>query len=146
VMRALGVRADLALTAEQTLRLAILADFDLESIRDRLTREARVPPEWIDAAILEFRRYVGLRVLGHAELGMYSAAVDEVWHTTLLHTALYADMCDQVLGRFLHHRPADGHEAAGAEAYRAGFVRFRQAYEDAYGPLAGIWRVAWKSV
>ena len=144
-MDSLGIRTDCPLTAEQAARLSALATFDLTAIRDRLRRDERIPPEWIDASILEFRRYVGLSVLGYRELGMYSVAIDEVWHTTLLFTRLYADLCDTVFGHFMHHAPADGHEA-GEETYRAGYLRFKEAYERTYGPLADAWRVKWTSV
>lgn len=40
--------------------------------------------------------------------------VDLAWHTFILHTKEYAEFCENLAGRFLHHRPADGMEDDGA--------------------------------
>jgi hypothetical protein len=34
-----------------------------------------------------------------------SRIVDEGWHALILHTAMYADLCEQLGGRFVHHYP-----------------------------------------
>ncbi|MFI6187900.1 glycine-rich domain-containing protein [Streptomyces sp. NPDC051136] len=34
-----------------------------------------------------------------------SRIVDEGWHALILHTALYAGLCEQLGGRFVHHCP-----------------------------------------
>ncbi|MFI9154470.1 glycine-rich domain-containing protein [Streptomyces sp. NPDC053367] len=34
-----------------------------------------------------------------------SRIVDEGWHALILHTALYADLCREVGGQFVHHYP-----------------------------------------
>jgi hypothetical protein len=36
-----------------------------------------------------------------------SPLVDVGWHTFILYTKPYADFCDKVCGRFLHHTPSD---------------------------------------
>lgn len=46
-------------------------------------------------------------------VAMPSRAVDAMWHEFILHTRGYRDWCDLVLGRFLHHTPA---EALGPKA------------------------------
>ncbi|MGC0331348.1 hypothetical protein RKD23_004338 [Streptomyces sp. SAI-170] len=42
-----------------------------------------------------------------------SRIVDEGWHALILHTALYADLCHYLGGRFVHHYP--GYDPAGYE-------------------------------
>jgi hypothetical protein len=37
-----------------------------------------------------------------------SALVDIGWHTFLLHTRDYAQFCDRIAGRFIHHEPDTG--------------------------------------
>jgi hypothetical protein len=32
-------------------------------------------------------------------------AVDPGWHAFILHTEDYAEFCDRIAGRFIHHRP-----------------------------------------
>lgn len=45
-----------------------------------------------------------------------SAEVDLGWHTFLLYTREYADFCERIGGRFIHHRPDDDPTApVGAE-------------------------------
>ncbi|MEH0930892.1 glycine-rich domain-containing protein [Micromonospora sp. CPCC 205558] len=39
-----------------------------------------------------------------------SALVDIGWHTFILHTRDYAEFCDRIAGRFIHHEPEDGSE------------------------------------
>ncbi|OYP20280.1 hypothetical protein CFC35_22770 [Streptomyces sp. FBKL.4005] len=34
-----------------------------------------------------------------------SRIVDEGWHALILHTAMYADLCERLGGRFVHHTP-----------------------------------------
>lgn len=36
-----------------------------------------------------------------------SPAVDVGWHTLILYTRQYAELCDRVVGRFVHHEPDD---------------------------------------
>ena len=36
-----------------------------------------------------------------------SKTVDIGWHTFILHTRAYAEFCDDVAGRFIHHEPED---------------------------------------
>lgn len=37
-----------------------------------------------------------------------SRIVDEGWHTLILHTAMYAGLCERLAGRFVHHLPGYG--------------------------------------
>lgn len=39
--------------------------------------------------------------------------VDWGWHMFMLHTKEYAEFCNRVAGRFMHHAPADGLEDGG---------------------------------
>jgi hypothetical protein len=44
-----------------------------------------------------------------------SETVDAGWHAFILHTADYAEFCDRIAGRFIHHRPSDPGEAASEQ-------------------------------
>jgi hypothetical protein len=145
--RPLGVRADVPLTAALLRTLGVLQDFDLTPVRERLLKDALMPSGWVDEAILEFRRYLGLRVVASRPLDMFSKPVDDVWHTCLLFSRLYARYCDEAFGHFVHHEPASGHDAGRAAAAprpdRATRWRtFREAYERTYGELPRLWRMA----
>ncbi|HEX5200919.1 MAG TPA: hypothetical protein VFW27_13390 [Actinoplanes sp.] len=62
-----------------------------------------------------------------------SELVDIGWHTFILHTIDYAEFCDRIAGRFIHHvpdEPDDGAAgpplAASAAAVRAAGFRLDQ--------------------
>ncbi len=134
--RPLGVQPAIELTPEQLRSLQALQDYDLSPVRDRLLRDAAMPSGWVDEAILEFRRYLGLRLLDPQPLMMFSKPVDNVWHTCLLFSRLYADLCQQVFGGFVHHEPTVAPVSDLAGCWDA----FQTAYERAYGPLNRLWR------
>lgn len=136
----LGVRPEVPLTAAQRHTLRVLQDYDLTPVRDRLLREGAMPAAWLDEALLEFRRYLGLRALYGQPLLMASKPVDAVWHTCLLFTRLYADLCQQAFGEFVHHDPA----AAPLPDPGARWQEFVAAYERYYGPLGRLWRLGWE--
>lgn len=69
-----------------------------------------------------------------------SALVDYGWHAFILHTREYAEFCDRVAGRFIHHVPTDGeHDDVGAAGpwettkaiVAAGYVVDAPLWEDA---------------
>jgi hypothetical protein len=108
--RPLGLRPGVALDDAQLRTLRVLADYDLGRVRSRLLREGAMPAGWLDDAILEFRRYLGLHALERRSLLMFSKQIDDVWHACLLFSRLYADLCQQAFGHVVHHEPADGPE------------------------------------
>ena len=65
-----------------------------------------------------------------------SLVVDEGWHALVLHTVLYADLCDR-LGGFIHHQP----ELPEDGGYDAGLIdRTLTAIRSAgYEPDAALW-------
>ena len=108
-----------------------------------------MPSGWIDEAIFEFRRYLGLRVLHTGPIDMFSKQIDDVWHTCLLFSRLYAAYCDAAFGHFVHHEPAMGHDPTSVD--EPGAVRpdretrwraFEDAYERMYGDLGRLWQMA----
>ena len=136
--RPLGVRPDVPLTDAQWTALQRLQDYDLSLVRARLVKQAVLPAERVDDAIFEFRRFLGLAIVAYDRtLSAYSAAVDEVWHTCLLFTRLYADLCEQTVGRFVIHEPlmeGTGDDARLLEGERM----FEQAYSRVYGEMTTL--------
>jgi hypothetical protein len=133
--RPLGVRAEVPLTGAQWTALQRLQDYDLAPVRTRLVKQAVLPAESLDDAIFEFRRFLGLVVVGYLELPMVSPTIDEVWHTCLLFSRLYADLCEQTVGEFIHHEPfmgapKDAHDRLDERR------KFEQAYTRVYGEMA----------
>jgi hypothetical protein len=75
--------------------------------------------EKVDQALAERIMDQGLAFLGacasdHAEPLVPSELVDIGWHTFILYTQDYADFCDRVAGRFIHHTPHDDTSDQGA--------------------------------
>jgi hypothetical protein len=124
--------------------LQVVQDYDLTRVRNRLLKEGWMPDTWIDEAIFEFRRYLGLRVLTGHSIEMFSVHVDEVWHTCLLFSRLYTDMCLEVFGYYLHHEPAPDPEPPGRTIRDpwALWLEFEEAYVGAYGGLTRFWLLA----
>jgi hypothetical protein len=137
-VRPLGIRPDLPLTDAQRTALQQLEAYDLAPVRARLLKQGVLPAEQVDDAIFEFRRFVGLAVIGYQRrLAVSGAAVDEVWHTCLLFSRLYADLCEQTVGRFVHHEPLM--EGPGDDArLREGKRLFEQAYSQVYGEMTTL--------
>jgi hypothetical protein len=54
-----------------------------------------------------------------------SNAVDEIWHEMVLHTKDYARLCNEQLGRFVHHVPTASPER---EAYERTLQQMQQHF------------------
>jgi hypothetical protein len=134
----LGARPDAGLTATQLTALGTLERFDLSPIETYLARESALPATWLAEAVFEFRRYLGLRRVFSCSFPMFSDQVDEVWHTCLLFTELYAALCRKVFGYFTHHDPWDEPKP---ERVPALWQRFSTAYHEVYGPPGYLWTI-----
>ena len=136
--RPLGVRPDVPLTDAQWGALQRLQDYDLGPVRARLLKRGALTAERVDDAIFEFRRFLGLAVVGdNRSLAVFSAAVDEVWHTCLLFTRLYADLCEQTVGHFVNHEPLMG-ETGDEARLLEGERLFERAYSRLYGEMTTL--------
>jgi hypothetical protein len=134
----LGARADAALNADRLRALRTIEAYDLTYVCDRLIKTGVMTPAWADQAVFEFRRYLGLCAVFAEPIPMLSRDVDEVWHTCLLFTRLYADLCDRVFGRFLHHDPS----TESAADRRAAWAEFETAYRALYGEPGPLWQMS----
>jgi hypothetical protein len=56
-----------------------------------------------------------------------SCLVDVGWHTFMLYTRDYAQFCERIAGRFIHHNPAD---EPGVQYPRGGMARTVQALRE----------------
>jgi hypothetical protein len=138
----LGLRAETSLSAAQAASLSVLDAYDLGPIAHRLRVKTILPEPLIAPAVLEFRRFLALHALLERPPPMYSQPVDTVWHTTLMFTRRYAELCDAAFGRPLHHRPTAGHEFGAPTAspdVQARFGAFSEVYERYFGPIHPLW-------
>ncbi|GAA4619867.1 hypothetical protein GCM10023196_001610 [Actinoallomurus vinaceus] len=106
-------RSQMTLTLERTAAAVNARDLISPALFDRLVRRI-VKDEQVDqptakrimAEALGFLQACALNP--GAGLGP-SPAVDIGWHTFVLHTREYAEFCQRVAGRFIHHVPTDDH-------------------------------------
>jgi hypothetical protein len=117
--------------------MARIERYDLGPVRQRLIATGAMLPRWADEAIFEFRRYLGLRAVFPAPITMVSHEVDEVWHTCILFTRLYADLCEHVFGCFLHHDP----DLEPNPDRTRTWGEFEQAYRSLYGDPGPLWQI-----
>jgi len=68
--------------------------------------------ERVTGEAINFIEFVGKR---EGEAFSPSPLVDAGWHSLILYTREYAQLCDRLAGRFIHHSPNDipGREARG---------------------------------
>jgi hypothetical protein len=137
--RPLGLRTDAILGFGERRRVDELAAFDFTLVRSRLVRQGSLSEEWVDMAILEFRRYLVVRLLSPEPVMMLSAVVDEVWHASILFTRLYADLCQRIFGHFLHHDPEMQPIADPSAEWRV----FEDRYTALFGTPGALWQ-AWR--
>jgi hypothetical protein len=137
--RPLGLRADAILSYGERRGVEELAAFDFTLVRSRLVQQGLLSEEWADMAILEFRRYLALRLLSVEPVMMLSAVVDDVWHASILFTRLYADLCQRVFGHFLHHDPEMQPIGDPGAEWRV----FEERYTAFFGTPGALWK-AWQ--
>jgi hypothetical protein len=69
------------------------------------------------------KQYFAMVILARGKrVAMPSQSVDVAWHEFILSTRAYADFCNKVIGRFVHHTPAEamaGPTQAQADIRRA---------------------------
>jgi hypothetical protein len=108
----------------------------LNEVKERVLKSGVVLDRDIDEAVLEYRKFMGLVLLGYGKLGMANPLVDEVWHTHILFTRDYSRFCGNVFGGFIHHNPITPTRPDDGSSTQ----RFVDAYTQVYGDLAPVWR------
>ena len=65
------------------------------------------PPQFYRTGIMGLKQYYAIALLDPRNAHAVSLVVDDFWHAHILHTRMYADFCDRVIGAFMHHIPLD---------------------------------------
>jgi len=95
--------------------IAAIQRLDLEPIKYKLM-DTEEGEGWsrarADCTELAYRRFLTLLVTYPEETLAPSKDVDKFWHGHILDTLKYAEDCDRVFGRFLHHFPYFGMRGA----------------------------------
>ena len=116
-----------ALTRQQIIDRAM--SFPMEDVVTRYAKDHDLPLSVAQDHERELKRYLALFAINpDTKYGM-RGQIDELWHTFLMFTKEYAQFCNQVAGRFIHHVPATTLPKQGtAKEYE----RFLTDYEAVY--------------
>ena len=129
-------------------------------IQQGAEKEYGVTKEEFEKTLPEYQKFLALVAIGHRNMGMFSEAVDKLWHTHILNTQLYETFCNRFFGTFMHHapnlsrnivnegictpqcktpQPPCNIKPRGEGATQPTFDYFRGAYQSAFGPIASLW-------
>jgi hypothetical protein len=101
------VKEPLNLTLEE--RFTIIRDWDFSCVRKRVVKYASADFD-IDRAIEEYQSWmVLLSYVTDRWLYVPNPELDEVWHTHLIFTRDYLNLCSALCGKgsYIHHQPED---------------------------------------
>lgn len=82
----------------------------------RIAEKCTIAPQNVLTALTETIRFLNLIVFSEKKLTP-GETIDTVWHEFILCTRAYAQFCENVFGRFVHHAPG-GTEAENKNQYR----------------------------
>ena len=109
-------------------------EFPLNDVITRYARNTQLSYQDAERHVFELRRFLVLCATNEGPGYGMRGQIDEAWHTFLMFTREYAEFCDAIGGRFIHHQPhttpADRSEGSGA------YTRFLADYEHAFGEPA----------
>ena len=118
-------------------KISQLADeFDLSLVLDRYQRDTRLPTTVVREHGREIKRFLSMCALSPGSYGM-RGPLDDLWHTFIIHTELYDNFCNKIVGNFIHHYPvvhdeADKRQSPPDESYPV----FLSDYEKFFGERA----------
>lgn len=96
------------------------------------------PSYWTDERIVDaeeaYRRFLALNLLYPEETLAVNELLDEYWHNHILDTRKYAEDCDHVFGKLLHHYPYFGLPGEEDEGENVpAFAVTQEIWEKAFG-------------
>lgn len=118
------------------------ASYDFSKVRAKYVRDFGVSDNTARSHEREALRYLELSASKAGAVYTMMGAADDYWHTFMLFSREYADFCNRLAGRFIHHTPADptktGEERRVEFAnYVAFFCDYLQRYKEL--PPRSVW-------
>jgi len=95
--------------AQQLAQAAIdpETEIDLAFLTTRVERAYGWSRPLAEQAVTEYKKFMWLcKVEPHVQHHV-GGLVDKVWHEHILHTKRYASFCEEFVGHFVHHVPAE---------------------------------------
>ncbi|MBV9453254.1 MAG: hypothetical protein JOZ19_03915 [Rubrobacter sp.] len=124
---------------EQTINSAM--EFDITPVMERYAEETRLPPEVLEEHQREIKRFLALCAVSPGKYAM-RGPLDELWHTFILFTSLYANFCRRLGGGFIHHLPESPRKATEQrDRTNNSYLQFLTDYERVFKeqPPFDIW-------
>lgn len=110
--------------------------FPMGEVVERYAKEHGLSMEIAWQHARELKRYLALCALNpDARYGM-SGPVDNLWHMFIIFTRMYAQFCEEVAGRFIHHNPVRGRNDDNAGTLAEDNGAFFRDYENVFGEPA----------
>ena len=107
---------------------------DLRSVTAQLVTRKGWGSDRVNAAVRRYRGFLYLTLAGVVRDLCPTQDVDEVWHQHILNTQQYADDCERLAGKFIHHVPASDADTDGeSNTLEDSFFRTWVAYESEFG-------------
>jgi hypothetical protein len=146
-----GITLETPVNSSRTVKEAFdaIVNWDVENIRSRLVSDQAIPPDQINEAIMEFRKFLMCVVMSRAMkvggVGMMSKLIDEVWHQAILFTREYFALSEALLGsgQYLHHAP---NMLSGDTSSTSSADNFTAIYEALFGQIPAIWGVRYSGI
>lgn len=88
--------------------MAQVAALDFTMLKHKLAEEYGWDAEHADEVESLYRRFLALNMIYPERKICPTGPIDEFWHAHILDTRAYAEDCDKLFGRFLHHFPYFG--------------------------------------
>jgi hypothetical protein len=122
--------------------LKLIEELDLEPIKVKLIHPKEGPKwtlEQADRAEIAYKRFLALNLKYPNRAHVPSHEMDVFWHYHILDTAKYAEDCELIFGRFLHHFPyfgLRGNDDANSlrKAYEETKIRYAEEFGDPMVP------------
>lgn len=83
-----------------------IQNLDLAIVGVTLKKRTGWSDERVAAAEVEYRKFLYMILMNpDEEFAPWSAELDLFWHEHILHTMKYAEDCDNIFGKIIHHSP-----------------------------------------
>lgn len=92
----------------------LVSDQLFDQLVRRLEQEHEIGPNYANRIMIQALAFLKACADNPGVFLAPPLEVDKGWHMFMLHSREYAEFCDRVAGRFLHHQPADGVADGGA--------------------------------
>lgn len=118
---------------EKTAILEKLDAWPMRPVAEKLVESGALLVGEVDEYILYYKRFMGFKgITPRVRCGMFSDKVDAVWHQHILFTQDYAEFCQEIFGRFIHHVPCNIMDLSDEAMVEYGV--WLTDYEEVYGP------------